>query len=136
MDSDQSAGSSQKSSRQNSVDQSSRQNSLDSDSGTGPVPAVGAVRTKDVVHKCHSDPGGGRALVSAGAGAGTGAPPRPVRHRSTGGSARRCVLTLDGYSYVIGELLLFFTLKLHKRGSEASNFLRGNAIFVEKIFGR
>lgn len=102
MDSDQSAGSSQKSSRQNSVDQSSRQNSLDSDSGAGPVPAVGAVRAKDLVHKCHSDPGGGRALVPAGAVA----PPRPVRHRSTGGSARRCVLTLDGYSYVIGELCL------------------------------
>lgn len=105
MDSDQSAGSSQTSSRQNSVDQSSRQNSLDSDSGTGAVPAAGAVRAKDLVHKCHSDPGGGRTLVAPGAGA---APPRPVRHRSTGGSARRCVLTLDGYSYVIGELCLIY----------------------------
>lgn len=49
---------------------------------------------KELVHKCHSDPGGGRAL---------GAAPRTLRHRSTSGAPRKCVLTLDGYSYVIGE---------------------------------
>ncbi|XP_063358215.1 dual specificity calcium/calmodulin-dependent 3',5'-cyclic nucleotide phosphodiesterase 1 [Cydia amplana] len=52
----------------------------------------GGVSDKELVHKCHSDPGGGRAL---------GAAPRAVRHRSASGAARKCVLTLDGYSYVI-----------------------------------
>lgn len=50
---------------------------------------------KELVHKCHSDPGGGRAL---------GAAPRTLRHRSASGAPRKCVLTLDGYSYVIGKL--------------------------------
>ncbi|KAH9634697.1 hypothetical protein HF086_015570 [Spodoptera exigua] len=52
---------------------------------------------KELVHKCHSDPGGGRAL---------GAAPRTHRHRSASGATRKCVLTLDGYSYVIGESIL------------------------------
>lgn len=41
-------------------------------------------RGKEAVHKCHSDPGGSARRV-----------------RAIGG--RKCVLTLDGYSYVIGE---------------------------------
>ncbi|KAG8278242.1 hypothetical protein J6590_025559 [Homalodisca vitripennis] len=45
-------------------------------------------RGKEAVHKCHSDPGGSGAA-------------RRVRSYS----GRKCVLTLDGYSYVIGELL-------------------------------
>ncbi|XP_063376625.1 dual specificity calcium/calmodulin-dependent 3',5'-cyclic nucleotide phosphodiesterase 1 isoform X2 [Cydia fagiglandana] len=63
----------------------SRQGSVDGGSG---------VSDKELVHKCHSDPGGGRAL---------GAAPRTVRHRSASGAARKCVLTLDGYSYVIEQ---------------------------------
>ncbi|KAJ0182098.1 hypothetical protein K1T71_002820 [Dendrolimus kikuchii] len=62
----------------------SRQGSVDGKANVG--------SDKELVHKCHSDPGGGRAL---------GAAPRTLRHRSASGAPRKCVLTLDGYSYVI-----------------------------------
>ncbi|GAB0089224.1 mucin-5AC isoform X1 [Sergentomyia squamirostris] len=56
---------------------------------------------KDLVHKCNSDPGGDRTggapLTSLGS-----ALSRSLRHH-TGTVTRKCVLTLDGYSYVIGE---------------------------------
>ncbi|CAH2223712.1 jg3733 [Pararge aegeria aegeria] len=64
----------------------SRQGSVDGNSNLA--------SDKELVHKCHSDPGGGRAL---------GADPRTQRHRSVSGALRKCVLTLDGYSYVIGH---------------------------------
>lgn len=63
----------------------SRQGSVDGNSNLA--------SDKELVHKCHSDPGGGRALGTA---------PRGHRHRSVSGALRKCVLTLDGYSYVIG----------------------------------
>lgn len=72
----------------------SRQGSIDGNSNLA--------NDKELVHKCHSDPGGGRAL---------GAAPRTHRHRSVSGALRKCVLTLDGYSYVIG--MLFMTCTLH-----------------------
>ncbi|KAL4713005.1 hypothetical protein ACJJTC_012075 [Scirpophaga incertulas] len=62
--------------------ESSRQGSVD---GGGTVSS-----DKELVHKCHSDPGGGRAL---------GAVPRAYRHRSASGAPKKCVLTLDGYSW-------------------------------------
>ncbi|CAH2067423.1 unnamed protein product, partial [Iphiclides podalirius] len=64
----------------------SRQGSVDGNSNLA--------SDKELVHKCHSDPGGGRAL---------GATSRNYRHRSASGALRKCVLTLDGYSYVIGK---------------------------------
>lgn len=52
-------------------------------------------KTKDLVHKCHSDPG--KILANRNAA-------RTVRHpMSSTGATRKCVLTLDGYSYVIGK---------------------------------
>lgn len=78
----------------------SRQGSVDGNSNLA--------SDKELVHKCHSDPGGGRAL---------GATPRTHRNRSVS-ALRRCVLTLDGYSYVIGMFLyvdryLQFLFPLH-----------------------
>lgn len=53
-------------------------------------------RVKDLVHKSHSDPGNRNASA------------RQPRHPlPTGPTTRKCVLTLDGYSYVIGKKYLF-----------------------------
>lgn len=71
----------------------------------GSVDGSASVSSKEMVHKCNSDPGGGQAL---------GAAPRTQRHRSASGAPRKCVLTLDGYSYVIGEILLLLLLSCRK----------------------
>lgn len=58
-------------------------------------------RTKDLVHKCQSDPGGWSSMRSQ--------INRSPRYPASGTSnmtttTRKCVLTLDGYNYVIGKL--------------------------------
>ncbi|XP_049885987.1 dual specificity calcium/calmodulin-dependent 3',5'-cyclic nucleotide phosphodiesterase 1 isoform X3 [Pectinophora gossypiella] len=80
----------------------SRQGSVDGNSN---------VADKELVHKCHSDPGGGRAL---------GAAPRTHRHRSASGAARKCVLTLDGYSYVIEQGALTIVRRSSSRSKAES----------------
>lgn len=48
---------------------------------------------KDPVHKCHSDPGGRSTHFRS-------------RHSPPPVTSRKCTLTLDGYSYVIGKSIL------------------------------
>lgn len=89
----------------------------DEDSSDESIECIGSsgVRPKDLVHKCPSDPGHGvvpsKTLHT-----------RSVRYPS-GATTRKCVLTLDGYSYVIGERqfififypsILYFILNVNK----------------------
>jgi len=67
---------------------------------------------KDSVHKCHSDPGSavaereeGEEVLHGSVARGSSARVKSSsRHCPTGPSSRKCILTLDGYSYVIGKL--------------------------------
>jgi hypothetical protein len=67
---------------------------------------------KDSVHKCHSDPGSavaereeGEEVLHDSVARGSSTREKSLsRHCPTGPSSRKCILTLDGYSYVIGKL--------------------------------
>lgn len=61
-------------------------------------------QSKDPVQKCHSDPG------AASTGGTPCSPGKRISRRLVPGipsssNTRKCVLTLDGYSYVIGEYM-------------------------------
>lgn len=68
---------------------------------------------KDLVHKSISDPG--KIVSNRGQVLATRPPRHPTSILPSGPATRKCVLTLDGYSYVIGKELnkfYFFFLQL------------------------
>lgn len=67
-------------------------------------------RARDLVHKCQSDPGGSRVSTALNVNANRSSQTRssfrnqsPSSSSSATATTRKCVLTLDGYNYVIGK---------------------------------
>lgn len=67
----------------------------------------GGGRAKDLVHKCPSDPG--KVVATSSCLSKQLNQRTSLKYPSSGGPlTRKCVLTLDGYSYVIGENFCYF----------------------------
>lgn len=81
-------------------------------------------KAKDLVHKCHSDPG--KILANRNV-------TRTVRYpMTTGGATRKCVLTLDGYSYVIGKGSFLFSQFLFRSRLSLDNPLDEQTIELKQ----
>ncbi|KAK6623059.1 hypothetical protein RUM43_008911 [Polyplax serrata] len=77
---------------------------------------------KEAVHKCNSDPGGKKDKSEVG------------RFRGQSAS-RKCILTLDGYSYVIGAENCWFTVlspPTHESNSEML-LIKTTLVFIVEL---
>ncbi|KOX76231.1 hypothetical protein WN51_11560 [Melipona quadrifasciata] len=73
-------------------------------------------QSKDPVQKCHSDPGAA-STASTPCSPGKRISRRLVPGIPSSSNTRKCVLTLDGYSYVIGEYRVTIRLELYLSSS-------------------
>ncbi|CAD1472163.1 unnamed protein product [Heterotrigona itama] len=79
-------------------------------------------QSKDPVQKCHSDPGAA-STTGTPCSPGKRIPRRLVPGIPSSSNTRKCVLTLDGYSYVIGEYRITIRLELYLSYSEIGGWI-------------